>query len=95
MLNNTAEKWFNGKTTVIMSIIEKLVIAALVGGLSVYGSYLVLNSRFESLCTTVAKLEKVADTLSLNLTNIQTRDAIQEYRINKLEENRDPRPRLK
>ena len=95
MLNNTAEKWFNGKTTVIMSIIEKLVIAALVGGLSVYGSYLVLNSRFESLCTTVAKLEKVADTLSLNLTNIQTRDAIQEYRINKLEENRDPRPRPK
>lgn len=76
---------FNGKSTTVSRVIEALVVAAIVGGITVYGSSKVMDVRMDQLCGSVEKLSKVAETLSTITAALQIKDATQEIRIEALE----------
>lgn len=78
-------KPYNGRSSSISRIIEALVVAAIVGGLSVWGNSRVVDARLEMICASVNKLETAAEYLKSVTGTLQTKDSVQDVRIDALE----------
>ncbi len=75
----------NGKYTALWRIVEGLAIAGIVGGLSIFGTTKVLETKLDNLCQTVTKLEGSLNTINAELDHQTTGAAEREARIIALE----------
>ncbi len=76
---------FNGKTSSFTRVVEALIVAGIVGGLSIWGNSRVVDVKLEAICGSVTKLETVANSLSSSVSALMLKDATQEIRIDSLE----------
>ena len=76
---------FNGKTSTLARIIEALVVAAIVGGISVYGNSRVIDVRLDQICASITKLDRVAEHLDKTMQILEKRDSVQDIRLQSLE----------
>jgi outer membrane murein-binding lipoprotein Lpp len=60
---------FNGKSNMIGRILEAIVVAAIVGAITLYGNYKVIDSKINDLCVNMNKLESKMEKLADKLTD--------------------------
>lgn len=75
---------YNGKSTTISRVIEALIVAAIVAGISLYGNYKIIETKLDSLCSVVSRIDAAVNKFSEFSTQSTVDRALLRQEINEL-----------